>query len=353
MELSVINREKNIKILLVTHKPCDIPKHEYIIPIHAGRDVAMENSKDGKITNKDLNWLLKNTIGDNTGDNISNLNRYFNEMSAVYWCWKNYDKIGNPDYIGLMHYRRHFIFSEKNYSKSTLLDKSYIYSYNFIDEKYMKLLDERYVGSLIDKYDIICPHKYNANNLNDGHYYRNCKERFVELSKTSTKWYEKMDNIVRTSYPEFSDELDYLDKKPNHYLFNMFVMKKELFNKYCSFVFDVLFKLYDEFKNTNTDVWQYRAIAFLSEFLTSIYISYYRTRNSNMVKELDVTYIENINKKNKLNILKNNLYRRINKIKDKIRNNNVNNYIKQQNEYIIKQIEDLDKKIEELSRKIK
>lgn len=51
-------------------------------------------------------------IGDDTGDNISALNDSYNEMTALYWAWKNYDKLGNPDYIGLMHYRRHFVLNE-------------------------------------------------------------------------------------------------------------------------------------------------------------------------------------------------------------------------------------------------
>ena len=45
-------------------------------------------------------------LGDDTGDNISELNPYLNEMTCLYWLWKHYDEIGNPEYIGLNHYRR-------------------------------------------------------------------------------------------------------------------------------------------------------------------------------------------------------------------------------------------------------
>ena len=58
------------------------------------------------MSEKDYQWMLDNMIGDDTGDNISELNRNFNELTAIYWAWKNYDKLGNPDYIGLAHYRR-------------------------------------------------------------------------------------------------------------------------------------------------------------------------------------------------------------------------------------------------------
>ena len=97
-----------IKILVAFHKPYKSLKNNILTPIHVGRDIAFEKSKDGVISKEDYDWLIENCIGDNTGDNISSLNRYFCEMTALYWAWKNYDKLGNPEYIGLMHYRTYF-----------------------------------------------------------------------------------------------------------------------------------------------------------------------------------------------------------------------------------------------------
>lgn len=44
---------------------------------------------------------------DNVGDNISSKNMLYNEMTAIYWFWKNYP-IDNLDYVGFNHYRRFF-----------------------------------------------------------------------------------------------------------------------------------------------------------------------------------------------------------------------------------------------------
>ena len=50
-------------------------------------------------------------IGDDTGDNISYLNPYYCEMTAMYYAWKNI----KADYKGLCHYRRFFTFERENH----------------------------------------------------------------------------------------------------------------------------------------------------------------------------------------------------------------------------------------------
>lgn len=47
-------------------------------------------------------------LHDDTGDNISYLNSLFSENTVLYWAYKHYREIGNPDIIGFCHYRRFF-----------------------------------------------------------------------------------------------------------------------------------------------------------------------------------------------------------------------------------------------------
>ena len=73
----------DIKILIVSHKPFKVPEGKYFVPVHAGRSIALERSKDGKIDQQDFQWMLEHTIGDDSGDNISYKNRYYSECSAL------------------------------------------------------------------------------------------------------------------------------------------------------------------------------------------------------------------------------------------------------------------------------
>ena len=90
----------NIKILVCTHKPDKVYSSDVYIPIQVGKSRSQYNL---------------GMLGDDTGDNISDLNPYYCELTAQYWAWKNLQ----CEYIGVVHYRRYFdyCFSEENVDK--------------------------------------------------------------------------------------------------------------------------------------------------------------------------------------------------------------------------------------------
>ena len=93
-------RDYTVKIIVATHKKYQMPKDDMYLPLHVGA----EGKKDANGNELDLGYAK-----DNSGDNISNLNSSFCELTGLYWAWKNID----TDYIGLAHYRRHFSMKKK------------------------------------------------------------------------------------------------------------------------------------------------------------------------------------------------------------------------------------------------
>ena len=240
--------KKNIKILVCYHKKDNLFKNEVLVPIHCGRALACEASKDGKISEEDYRWMLDNMIGDDTGDNISDLNREFNEMTAIYWAWKNYDKLGNPDYIGLNHYRRLFNIDFNNLDK--LLEKYY-----FIKTAHAKAEKSLYDGWRMSKKE-----------WTDNEYLDKAlecsKQLNIELGKDIEKFFK---SGIQGGWC------------------NMFILPRDEFFKYCEFIFNILFKLPKPKKVLRT-------AGMFIERLTSYYL-YKLSQNHSY---LDVGYVDNL-----------------------------------------------------------
>lgn len=226
------NHPQNIKILVCYHKKDKLFKNEMFVPIHCGREIAFAKSKDGTLNTEDYKWLEQNMIGDNTGDNISHLNRYINEMTAVYWAWKNYDKLGNPDFIGLNHYRRFFTVKHKKIYH--ILDKYYFISSPFVYAKNSNLY-KRWININLDWAD----------------------NEFLTMAV----------NIIKQINPTVGYDFEqYLNSGVQGGWCNMFVMPREEFFRYCEFIFPVIFELLANYKKEN------RTIAMFCEYLTSFYL---------------------------------------------------------------------------------
>ncbi len=104
-------RQKTITLGIAMHKPYPVPRASIYLPIHVGAALNPD--------------VLSHIQGDNTGDNISTLNPYFCELTALYWLWKNNDS----DYKGLVHYRRYFatnnFFKRHNHNRfERILEKT-------------------------------------------------------------------------------------------------------------------------------------------------------------------------------------------------------------------------------------
>ena len=225
-----MKKTPSIKILVGYHKPAVLFKNDILTPIHLGRALATEASKDGAMSLKDYQWMLDNMIGDDTGDNISNLNRNFAELTGIYWAWKNYDKLENPDYIGFCHYRRLF---DNHVLKEFLNNRQDI----------LALRDCTYGETIKTQFE-----KYHGNQLN---------QTLKNLSVSS---------------PEYSLLIDEYLQQDWGFMCNMFVMKKDIFFAYCQWIFPQLFTIHEKYDYSHDIAYNLRMPAFLAERLSGIYI---------------------------------------------------------------------------------
>ena len=91
-----------VRIVIAAHKEAKLPEGECYLPVFVG--AALHKGEDN----------LPPYCRDDQGENISEKNPLYCELTGLYWAWKNLD----CDAIGLAHYRRHFSMKSRGYRKS-------------------------------------------------------------------------------------------------------------------------------------------------------------------------------------------------------------------------------------------
>ncbi len=215
-----------MKILVATHKAYWMPEDGVYFPIQVGREIAAQ--------------VLPYT-GDNTGDHISEKNKTFCELTAVYWAWK---QLQDEDVIGLCHYRRYFATKTRGEKRSRIAG----------GEDYKKLLEN--VPCILPK-----PRNYYIE-TNYSQYVHAHHEEDLTLTKA----------ILAERYPAYLPAWEQVMKSTSGHRFNMFVMRRDLFDAYCTWLFDVLFELEKRLDISSYSDYDKRVFGFVSERLLDVYL---------------------------------------------------------------------------------
>ncbi len=230
-----------LKIFVMMHKKVDLNK------LNLEKN-TYQKLLLGKQENVDL---PEDILVDSTGDNISDKNKNFCELTGLYWIWKNTDY----KYVGLCHYRRFFLNKIKTH-----------------------ILRENECMKILKNADIILPKSWKT------------EETIYEIYK-KYHYSEDLDlcrNIIEKKYPEYLSYFDKLINSHQIYPLNMFVCKKELIDKYCEWIFDILFELEKQIDISSRDDHQKRVYGFLSERLFNVWIR----KNNLKIESLPLFFIE-------------------------------------------------------------
>ena len=217
-------KDKNLTILVASHKPDRVYHDDVYTPIHVGRAIS-------KFKNE-----MTDMIGDDTGDNISSKNGEFCELTAIYWAWKN---LKDADYIGLAHYRRYF---ETKFTSANIED-------------------------VFKTHDVILAKPY----LHD---------RYNEMKMARTLDME--DEVIflkvfKKKYPEYEQSLiDYMYGLRD-YPYNMFIMRWNQFDEYCKFLFSILFEC-ERLMKPLSYTCSSRRLGYIAEYLLPIFCLHNKLR---------------------------------------------------------------------------
>ncbi|MBO4779497.1 MAG: DUF4422 domain-containing protein, partial [Selenomonadaceae bacterium] len=244
---------KDFCVYVVTHKDVklDILPEGYRI-IHAGHAVAKE--KFGY-------------LGDDTGENISALNRYLNEITALYWMWKN----TRHAIIGLNHYRRFFTEAD---------DASFAVE---------KILSRASAEKILRGCDMIVA-------TGDFFVLTQHELKMLVCGDDLNSFIEKIfrEHISRKQ-PEYLDAFDKVTGSRAEFMYEMFITRRKVFDAYCEWLFSFILDVTDDvLARTNLakidNPRKYRAIGLIAERLLTVWLMKNRLR----LKGLPILYRDEI-----------------------------------------------------------
>lgn len=245
--------DKEIKIYICCHKASILPAGRYFFPIQVGTALTANR--------------LPHMLRDNKGDNISDRNQRYNELTAQYWAWKN----DRSEYVGFCHYRRYFSFSPEHYEAEidgVLRD--------ILNEKVSAefcMNDSQRIREVVHSADILLtePMRFETAGIENLTVYRQFGVYSGDL---------RMEDILtavavlKEQHPEFSEAADTYLNGTWLYPCNMFIMKREIFERYCAWLFPILEETEHRIDYTGYSPFAMRTIGHIAERLLGVFCTY-------------------------------------------------------------------------------
>ncbi len=234
------------RLYVMTHK-------KYIKPDDEQYDGLYHTVHVGRAISDDLGYP-----GDDTGNNISERNRNWCELTGIYWVWKNV----RCDMVGICHYRRYFVENED-------------------------FLRREQIEQILEDHQIIVSYSESTD-------YKDLKEHYSKLH-----YWKDMELCRQVLIEKYTDYADSFDLCMNTNLFtegNMMIASWPVFDEYCSWLFDILFEVEKRIDISGYDTFQARVMGYLSERLLRVWILYNRYK----VYEAEVRHIDPADRENQI-----------------------------------------------------
>lgn len=242
------------------------------------------------LAGKESYYGKSDITGDNTGENISDKNQYYSELTGIYWVYKNQ----STDIIGTCHYRRFFTAKSEplHYKLKRLL---YLFGglnigrygliYTSNQEYWSKcILTCNEAKLILNDFDAIMPIKRKLRQSIENHYKKYHDGTDLQLLLT----------IINEKSPDYSFSFESTLQQKRLYANNMMIMKKQNFEALCGWLFMLLFEFEKRVDMKKYTDYQQRIFGFISERLITTWINHHQLK----VKELPLIYFRNLKNDN-------------------------------------------------------
>lgn len=269
-----MNNDKplDLKILISCHKEITLPQAEVYLPVQVG------------VANTSVR--LAGMQPDNEGENISDRNFTFCELTAQYWAWKNLE----ADYVGLCHYRRFFYFGEQNYAKNDhfQVETDALSEYSIRD---FRLDDAKLIRREVEGYDLVtAPYWDVSKTIAPGGVKSSVAEHMIAYGLFEEEDLKKLRSIVAERQPAYLSHFDSYVNGKKYLGYSCYIMRRELFDRFCEFEFDILQAFDETFDYSYLTTTKKRICGYFGEILYSVFVESIRAEGRVKIKQVPLVF---------------------------------------------------------------
>lgn len=256
----------------------------YVAFHRAGEIISDDNMYIPLQVGKKISNFELNIPNDATGNNISDKNGIYSELTGWYWIWKN----TKHDYVGTSHYRRYFTVLTPSFTQKIgnfflffvgqKLKRHGLFFTHSTKRWHDKILTKQQAEDFIKQYDGVLPIKKKFPYTVYEQYKRRHNEKDIVITR----------QIISELQPDYLEAFDNTFASKELYSFNMFIFQWKFFDEYMNWLFEILFELEKRSEIDFKDNYQKRVCAFMAERLQTVWIN----KNNLRVKELFVIYFK-------------------------------------------------------------
>lgn len=210
-----------MKIIVAVHKPYDVLQDETYVPVQAGAALA-----------EDIGFER-----DDCGISISEKNPLYCELTALYWAWKNLP----ADALGLMHYRRYLGNPRRCVPWRTLRER---------------IATGEELRRYLERTPVILPRRRN-------YWIESREEQYIHAHGRAG--IDALRTVLERRTPEYLPAFERSMRRTSGHCFNIFIMRGDLCDAYCQWLFDTLFEVERLMRETMPQEVTPRLFGFIAE----------------------------------------------------------------------------------------
>ena len=239
-----------IRIFVSTHKDAAMFQSDILQPVQLGAKEYGER----------FLWAYQ----DSSNNPLALHNEMYCELTAQYWAWKNID----ASYYGFCHYRRYFDFSTEEHAENPWGEIA-AGRINYASQMRYGL-DDATIAEAVEGWDVVTTRIKDVHKFPE--HFKSMYEHYRQAPYLKIEHLEHIISILTEEHPDYErDAKAYLHDSKSCFC-NMYIMRKELFEAYCAWLFPLLERFVAEWDTSTLSKEALRTPGHLAERLFNIWL---------------------------------------------------------------------------------